>query len=89
MTKAPKNLNFEQAMERLDALVHAMESGEIGIEDSIAKYEEAMQLASRCRTILEQSEQRIKKIQIDSAGTPRAEPFDAPPNESDASGERT
>ena len=79
MSKTPKNLKFEQAMQRLDAIVEAMESGEIGIEESIARYEEAMNLATHCRKILDESEQRIKKIQIDAAGKPKAEPFQRPP----------
>jgi exodeoxyribonuclease VII small subunit len=78
MSKLPKNLKFEQAMERLDTIVEAMESGEIGIEESISKYEEAMQLAAHCRKILEESEQRIKKIQLDATGQPRTEPFEPP-----------
>ena len=78
MGKMPKNLKFEQAMQRLDAIVEAMESGEIGIEESISKYEEAMKLAAHCRQILDQAEQRIKKIQLDAAGNLRAEPFEPP-----------
>lgn len=78
MSKTPKNLKFEQAMQRLDAIVEAMESGEIGIEESISKYEEAMKLAAHCRKILDESEQRIKQIQLDAAGEPQAEPFEPP-----------
>jgi exodeoxyribonuclease VII small subunit len=83
MPKAPKNLKFEQAMQRLDAIVEAMESGEIGIEESIAKYEEAMQLAAHCRRILDESEQRIKKIQLDEAGRLQTEPFEPPAGPAD------
>ena len=36
-----------------------------------------MKLAAHCRGILEQAEQRIKRIQLDAAGEPHAEPFDA------------
>jgi exodeoxyribonuclease VII small subunit len=79
MSKTPRKLRFEEAMERLDAIVDAMETGQIGIEESIAKYEEAMQLAAHCRRILDESEQRIKKIQLDAAGEVRAEPFEPPP----------
>ena len=77
MSKSPRKLKFEDAMERLDAIVEAMESGEIGIEESVSKYEEAMQLAAHCRKILDQSEQRIRRIQIDSAGKATTEPFAA------------
>lgn len=64
-------------MERLDAIVEAMESGQIGIEDSIARYEEAMALASHCRQILDQAEQRVRKIQLDAAGRAQVVPLDA------------
>jgi len=89
MSKTPRNLKFEQAMQRLDAIVEAMEAGEIGIEESISKYEEAMQLAAHCRRILDEAEQRIKKIQLDAAGQPKAEPFEPPPGppEDDQEGE--
>jgi exodeoxyribonuclease VII small subunit len=80
MSKQPlKAVKFEAAMERLDTIVQAMESGAIGIEESIAKYEEAMALAAHCRKILDGAEQRIAKIQLDAAGQPQATPFEAPP----------
>lgn len=75
MAKSLKKMKFEAAMERLDEIVAAMESGEVGIEESIAQYEEAMQLAGHCRQILATVEQRIKKIQFDHAGQPQAEDF--------------
>jgi exodeoxyribonuclease VII small subunit len=75
--KGVKNLKFEEAMERLDAIVAAMESGEIGIEESLAKYEEAMQLAGHCRDILTKAEQRIQQIQVDAGGQLRKQPFNA------------
>jgi exodeoxyribonuclease VII small subunit len=78
MGKSNKRLKFEEAMERLDAIVEAMESGAIGVEESIAKYEEAMALAAHCRQILDQAEQRIQKIQLDAAGQPQVTPFEPP-----------
>lgn len=76
MAKSIKNLKFEEALERLDAIVAAMESGEIPLEESLAKYEEATRLAARCRQILDEAEQRIQKIQLDAGGEPRAVPFE-------------
>lgn len=85
MGKSAKQLKFEDAMERLDAIVAAMESGEIGIEESITKYEEAMSLAAHCRKVLDQAEQRIQKIQLDAAGKPQVTPFEPPPPADDES----
>jgi exodeoxyribonuclease VII small subunit len=91
MSKPAKRLKFEEAMQRLDAIVEAMESGEIGVEESIAKYEEAMGLAAHCRQILDQAEQRIQKIQLDAAGQPQVTPFETPeptPGEDDEHGQQ-
>ncbi len=77
MGKSAKPLKFEDAMRRLDEIVRAMETGEIGVEESIAQYEEAMRLAAHCRQILDQAEQRIQKIQLDAAGRPQITPFEA------------
>jgi len=78
MAKSRKPPKFETAMQRLDAIVAAMESGEIGIEESIAKYEEAMGLAAHCRKILDEAEQRIQKIQLDTGGEPKVTPLESP-----------
>ncbi len=77
MAKPPKSLKFEDAMRRLDQIIQALESGEIGIEESIERYEEAVRLAAHCRRILDEAEQRIRKIQVDAAGQLRSEPFEA------------
>jgi exodeoxyribonuclease VII small subunit len=79
MSQSGKRLKFEAAMTRLDAIVEAMEAGEIGVEESIAKYEEAMGLAAHCRRILDEAEQRIQKIQLDATGRPQLAPFEPPP----------
>lgn len=76
MARAARKLKFEEAMNRLDEIVQAMESGEIGIEESIARYEEAMGLAAMCRGILDEAEQRIAKIQLDASGQPQITPFE-------------
>ncbi len=78
MGKSAKKLKFEEAMRRLDEIVTAMESGEIGIEESLARYEEAMVLAAQCRRIIDEAEQRIKRIQLEADGTLRETPLSGP-----------
>lgn len=87
MKSPPKNLRFEDAMERLEAIVEAMEGGQIGIEDTIGKFEEAMVLHAHCRKILDDAELRIQKIQVNAAGQPMASPVDPPLSTDDASDE--
>jgi exodeoxyribonuclease VII small subunit len=84
MSQLPADLSFEQAMQRLEAIVEAMQSGRIGIEESLTRYEEAMALAAHCRQVLDTAEQKIQKIQFDSGGTPKLSPFAAPEPDSTA-----
>ena len=60
---AKKEPTFEQALKELEALAGQIERGEIGLEESIQKYEQGMKLVTQCRAILTRAEQRIQKLQ--------------------------
>lgn len=83
--RSTRRLKFEEAMQRLEQIVDAVEKGEIGIEESIDKYEEAMSLVNQCRAILQEAEQRIQKIQLDAQGELKVTPFE--PDPGDAGGD--
>ncbi len=53
---------FEEAVEQLEGIIDRIESGEIGLEESIEHYERGVALFNRCRAILEQAEQRIEEL---------------------------
>ena len=55
-------LNFEQALEQLDSLVRKMESGELGLDESIAAYQRGAVLARFCQGKLAVAEQEIQKL---------------------------
>ena len=57
-----ENLNFEQALEQLDKLVRRMESGELGLEESIAAYRRGAELALYCQGKLAAAEQQIQTL---------------------------
>jgi len=58
-------LTFEEALEELDGLVRRMESGELGLDDSIAAYRRGAELARYCQTRLGSAEQEIRKLDGD------------------------
>ena len=60
---AKKEPGFEEALRQLETLADQIERGEIGLEESISKYEEGMKLVARCRSILDAAEQRVQKLQ--------------------------
>jgi exodeoxyribonuclease VII small subunit len=71
---AKEKLTFEQALEKLEKIVEQIESGKIGLEESIARYEEGTKLVKQCREILDAAEKKIQLLarsesgQLDSAG---------------------
>ena len=55
-------LTFEQALAELDALVRAMEGGDLSLDDSIAAYKRGVELARWCQAKLSAAEQQIKVL---------------------------
>lgn len=60
---------FEELYKKLEETVEQLEKGGLSLEQSIALYEEGMELAKRCQSILDDAEQRITKLR-DSFGQP-------------------
>jgi exodeoxyribonuclease VII small subunit len=72
------DLSYEDAIERLESLIDRIESGEIGLEESIAAYEEGVKLRQHCAAILAKAEQRVAHL------TPEAVERAAAGDEADA-----
>ncbi|MBQ8287742.1 MAG: exodeoxyribonuclease VII small subunit [Clostridia bacterium] len=53
-------LNFEEAMARLEQIVRALEGGNVPLDESLTLYEEGVKLVKLCSTRLENAEKRIK-----------------------------
>lgn len=60
--KDPKDLRFEEAIDLLETILEQIESGNVGLEESLAQYEKGMKLISRCRALLSKAEQRIAEL---------------------------
>lgn len=77
MAKEPKQQTFEESVAELEKIVAAIESGQVGLEDSLAKYEQGMALVKKCRTILERAEKRIEQLTQSPDGSLCPEPMDS------------
>lgn len=53
---------FEQAIEKLEAIVEELEQGDLTLEETIKKFEEGMELSKFCTDKLNQAEQKLKKL---------------------------
>ena len=56
---------FEQSLDALEGVSGRVESGEVGLEESIEEYERGVELIRRCREILERAEQRVKRLSVE------------------------
>ena len=56
---------YEDLIEELETIVDRIESGEIGLEESIKGYEDGIGLVKRARKILDRAEQRIVELNAD------------------------
>lgn len=59
---------FEQAIQKLESIIDRVETGEIGLEESLKAYEDGAKLIARCRTILKSVESRINQLVVDDKG---------------------
>ena len=66
---AKKKPTFEEALEQLEELTRQIEEGEIGLEESITKYEEGMKLVQHCRDVLGKAEHKIEQLQQRADGS--------------------
>lgn len=69
--KTDQPLTFEQAVEQLEQIIEKIESGEVGLEDSLSAYEQGMKLIGHCRSVLTKAETKIEELTVgDASRTP-------------------
>ncbi len=64
----PEELSFEDALGRLEELIDQIESGEIGLEESLKRYEQGTALIKRCRSVLDGAQKKIAELSAGANG---------------------
>lgn len=62
MSSKKNEPGFEDALEKLEALVSSMESGEVPLATLVEKFEEGSKLVKLCEERLKQAELKIEKL---------------------------
>lgn len=57
---------YEDIVAAIESLVEGIESGKIGLEDSIEAYEQGVKLIARARAILTKAEQRVESLDLEA-----------------------
>ena len=68
-------LTFENAMRRLEGIVQALESGDLGLDEALKKFQEGIKLSQFCSNKLDETEKRVSILLKDEEGNIREEPF--------------
>lgn len=74
-------MSFEEAMKRLDEITEELSLEGVSLDRSLALYEEGVKLARVCNEKLEDTERKIKMLQISQNGEVSEKDFI--PNEND------
>jgi exodeoxyribonuclease VII small subunit len=69
----PAALPFEDALAQIEQIIERIESGEVGLEQSLAEYERGVGLINHCRSKLDAARQQVedltRKLQQADEGT--------------------
>jgi exodeoxyribonuclease VII small subunit len=78
-----KPVNLERALDELEAIVEALESGDLPLEKAMKKFEDGIRLARSCQAALKDAEQKVE-ILLKEAGGETLEAFDVNEDEDEA-----
>jgi exodeoxyribonuclease VII small subunit len=68
---------FEDALAELETIVHELEEGELGLAESLERYEQGVKHLKHCYALLKDAEQKIELLTgVSDEGRPLTEPFD-------------
>ena len=73
---AVSTLSFEEAFEKLELAVSALQDGRLSLERALEYYEDGMKLAQRCRDLLQKAELRVQQLRVTDEGDLEVEPLD-------------
>ena len=67
--------DFEKSLQQLEKIVGNMESGELGLEESLEQFEKGINLAKTCQDTLANAELRVEQL-IEKNGLQQTVPLE-------------
>ncbi len=71
-----KHPPFEEALQKLEGIVEAMESDDLPLETLLARYEEGAKLVKICQEKLAEAELKIQQLEKNAAGDMKLKPVE-------------
>jgi len=76
MSPQPAQPSFDDGLDRLEALVQQLESGNLSLEEALARFEEGVQLSQALQQHLAEAQRKVEVLKAGLGGEYRAEPLD-------------
>jgi len=67
--------NFEDALKKLENIVHKIEEGQMSLEETLKAFEEGVKLARFCQSKLDEAQKKVEILMKDEKGNLRSRPF--------------
>jgi exodeoxyribonuclease VII small subunit len=67
---------FEEALGELEQILADIEAGQVGLEESLTKYERGAFLIQHCRGVLNNAQKQIDLLSKSASGEIRSEPLE-------------
>ena len=74
-TKPEEQVDFEQALQRLEEIVRGMEGANVKLADSLALFEEGVRLTALCNKLLDTAEQKVNMLMQGEDGAMKPVPM--------------
>jgi exodeoxyribonuclease VII small subunit len=71
-----KKMEFETALQRLEEIVKALESGELSLASSLELFEEGIKLSRFCHAKLDEAERKVEILAKKADGSLETRPFE-------------
>ncbi len=68
--------SFEEALRELEQILTEIEAGQVGLEESLLKYERGNFLIQHCRAVLSSAEKQIEMLSKGADGSLVSEPME-------------
>ena len=72
----PKKMTFEKGLARLEEIVEKLESGDLELDQSLAVFQEGIELFRFCAQKLNDAQEKVEKLVKLADGKFKLEPFD-------------
>ncbi|MBQ1861517.1 MAG: exodeoxyribonuclease VII small subunit [Clostridia bacterium] len=69
-----KTMTFEERLAEVETIAAQLEEGKLGLEESMKKYEQGVQMLTALEKELGSAKQRLSMIQKDASGQPEEVP---------------